>query len=157
MAILLISPPAVMQTNRSASDQGISSSTALTDATGLSVNLEPNKKYRFYINASFNLAGILSGYKFQIVTPTSPTNYIANVQILNGVLGSLLNAVVHTAGSTVVSGGLATTGNHILKINGLIENGANAGSLKLQFAQNTSDSSAITLKRGSYIEVFEAS
>lgn len=156
MAVVLISPPAVMQTARSSSDQAISSSTVLTDATGLSVILEPNKKYRFYLNASFNLAGILSGYKFQIVTPTSPTNYLANIQILNGVLGTLLNAVVHTAGSTVINAALATTGNHMLKITGMIENGANAGTLKLQFAQNVSDSSAITLKRGSYLEVFEA-
>jgi hypothetical protein len=148
-------PGARFPTGRAGADQAITSSTTFADATGVTIALEANKVYRFLVHVPFNLAGIISGYKFQLLGPTSPTNYIASTKLLNTVAGTLLGATVQTALGTAVNGGLATSGNHVFEVSGVIENGANAGSLKLQFAQNVSDGSAITIKRGAFIQVFE--
>lgn len=154
MATLTITPPKNRTSGRNSSDQSLTSQTSPQDATGISVAVDANKAYSFRLYAPFNLAGVVSGYKFQLVGPNSPTNYIATYKLFTS-LGALLGEATQTSLSTLISGALATIGDHLIEINGLLENGVNSGTLKLQFAQNTSDGSAIVLKRGSFIELQE--
>jgi hypothetical protein len=156
MAIVSTSPNSNGVSKRASADQSITSSTTFADATGLTANLDPNKSYRFELNIVFNLVSIVSGYKFQLVGPASPPNVISVSKVFNGVLGTLLSATTQTSLSSSIAGALATAGLHVFTLEGLIENGANAGTLKLQFAQNTSDANAITLKRGSYLLLYES-
>jgi len=112
--------------------------------------MEANRAYGFHANVQFNLAGIISGQKFGVSTPASPANALYTIEVLNGT-GLSIVALGLSAG---VAGALATTGLHAARLHGVIENGANAGNLAMQFAQNTSDGSAITAKRGSWFLVW---
>lgn len=133
-----------------AADQAITSSTTLATITGFSFTMEANRTYGFHANVQFNLGGIVSGVKFGVSTPASPTNALYTIEVLNGT-GLSVAAVGLSAG---VAGALATTGLHTARLHGVIENGSTAGSLAMQFAQNTSDGSAITAKRGSWFTVW---
>jgi hypothetical protein len=62
---------------------------------------------------------------------------------------ALVSAATLSAFGPMLAGALATIGTHILSVEGLIENGPNAGAITFQFAQNVSNASAITVKRGS--------
>lgn len=137
---------------RKTSDQSVSSSTTLTDAEGLSFFLSANETYQFDLWAPFNLAGVVSGYKFQLSLPSGVVALTETSEILNGITASLVVVRVD-ATVTTFSGALASAGDHILRLQGTVENGSTAGLLKLQFAQNVSDSSAITIKRGSSLIV----
>lgn len=134
----------------SAADQSVTSSTTLVTATGLSQPVEASRGYGFQAVIMFNLAGVVSGMKFSVSTPASPTNLAYLIEILNGTGLS----VAALGLSAPVAGALATTGLHIARFFGTLENGSNAGNLLLQFAQNTSDASAITVKRGSWFRVW---
>jgi len=115
--------------------------------------MEANRAYGFDCNVQFNLAGIVSGQKFGVLTPASPTNALYTIEVLNGTGFS----IVAIGLSAAVASALATTGLHAARLHGVIENGANAGNLAIQFAQNTSDGSAITAKRGSWFRVWSLS
>jgi hypothetical protein len=135
-----------------AADQAITSSTGLTTITGFSAAMEANRAYGFDALVQFNLAGIVSGFKFGVSVPASPTNSMYNIEVLSSGL-----AIVGLGLSATVGAALAVTGLHIARFHGVIENGANAGNLAVQFAQNTSDGSAITAKRGSWIRTWQLS
>jgi hypothetical protein len=126
-------------------DQPITSSATLATITGFSAPMVANQAYGFDAHIYFNLAGIISGVKFGLSTP-SPTNSNYAIEVVNG---TGLSLVAFGLAAQVASA-LATTGLHLARFAGVIENGANAGNLAIQFAQNTSDGSAITAKRGSY-------
>ena len=117
--------------------------------TNLVSPIEANRAYGFLAVVQFNLAGIVSGYKFGVSTPGSPTNSMYNIETISSAL-----AFVGLGLSAQVAGALATTGLHMVRFHGVIENGANAGNLALHFAQNTSDGSAITVKRGSWLRLW---
>lgn len=128
-----------------ASDQAITSQTTLQTITGFSSPVEANRCYGFLAIIQFNLAGVVSGFKFGVSTPASPTNIIYNIEVLSSGL-----VIAGIGLSATVGAALVTTGLHLARISGVLENGANAGNLILQAAQNTSDGSALTIKRGSW-------
>lgn len=129
-----------------ASDQAITSSTALANITAFVAAMEASRAYGFHAQIQFNLAGIVSGFKFGVSTPASPTNLIYSITVLSSGL-----LVAGLGLSATLSAALTTTGLHKAEYSGVVENGANAGNLALQFAQNVSDGSAITIKRGSWM------
>lgn len=134
-------------------DITITANTTLADITGLVHPMQANKSYGFIAELLYNLAGIISGQKFAVNTPASPTNVAYRIEVVNGT-GLTLAAVGLSA---AVGAGLAQTGLHLAKISGVIENGVNAGNLSIQAAQNTSDASALTIKRGSWLRVWNLS
>lgn len=131
-------------------DQSLTSNTTLTTITGFSAAMEASRAYAFESEIHFNLAGIVSGQKFSVITPASPTNALYKIEIVNGT-GLTIAALSLSA---PLAAALATTGLHLAKLGGVIENGVNAGNLVIQFAQNVSDGSAITIKRGSFLKVW---
>lgn len=136
-----------------AADQAVTSSTTLVDATSLAVSLEKNRNYKFRAVLQVDNAGTAAGVKLAMAGPTSPTSVI-----LNGVLENGTSTILHqTVGSltTVISGGIGTTGLKYAVLEGTILNGSNRGDLKIQFAQNASDANATTLKKGSFLTVWQ--
>lgn len=132
-------------------DQAVTSTATLTDATGLVVTISANKKYRYRAVLFIDNAGTTAGLKFALTGPSSPTKVT-----LAGILENSTSTILHqaaTAYATIIDTTIATTGVKYAVIEGTVFNGANAGDLKVQFAQHTSDASATTLKAGSFLEV----
>lgn len=139
--------------HRSADGTAITSQTTLQSDAVLVIPIQASRAVKVRAFIPFALAGIISGYKFGISGPASPTNIIFTAQVQNAVTGVLALSGVATALGQVIAGALATSGDHFCMIEGTVENGVNAGNLTIQVAQNTSDASAITIKRGACFEV----
>jgi hypothetical protein len=60
-------------------------------------------------------------------------------------------ATAFSAADVAVAGGAVTNGGYV-KLTGIIQNGANAGTFRFQWAQNNSSGTATTVRAGSYIE-----
>jgi hypothetical protein len=142
-----------MTPQRHFGDQAIASSVVLANSNALSFSVGAIQSFVFTAKIYFNLAGILSGYKFALVSPASPANLIYSIRITNLITGALVNAGAFTASGGTLSGALASAGTHLCEIHGAIDNGASGGNVTVQFAQNTSDAGAITLKNGSFMNV----
>ena len=140
---------------RKVADQSITSSTTLTNDTELFAPVEANKNYHFRASVPFNLAGVVSGYKFTFASPSGHTNFVCTPLIYNGGTSTLLTVAPITTPGTAVAGALATSGDHYAAWEGVLENGASAGNINFQFAQNTSNGSAITVKRGAILIVMQ--
>lgn len=132
-------------------DQSLNSSTTLTNDNDLLQAIAANEVWRFRFFVPFNLAGVASGFKFGVNGPTAPTNLRYSMKVVNGVGGTLVTAASKSAFASALAAALATSGDHFAEIEGAMENGANAGTLQLQFAQNTSDAGAITVQRGAFL------
>lgn len=132
-------------------DQSVTSSVTAIDSTNLTANVEANAVYDFELWVPFSLAGTASGYKFSLDAPVTPTNLLFDLRLFDGVTPALVRELFRTSFGGI-SGALAVIGTHLLTIKGMIET-SDAGHINLRFAQNTSDSSAITLKRGAFLKL----
>jgi hypothetical protein len=133
-----------------AADQAVTSSTALV-SSDLSVPVAVSQHLHIRYVLPFALAGTSSGIKFQVTTPTGGTSY-NSAAVMFSDADSIVSVSVITS---VASQGftLATIGNHCDIIEFDYLNGATAGNVVLQFAQNVSNASAATLLKGAYAEV----
>ncbi len=66
--------------------------------------------------------------------------------------GGALASIISAEGSAISIVASGTDG--CLQLTGTIENGATAGDLKFSFAQNTSDSTAATVREGSSVQYY---
>lgn len=134
---------------RKSSDQSVASNTNLTNDTDLVLPIDPSSIVAVRLVILFALAGVLSGFKFGLAGPASPSNIALTAEVRNMAAPALVASGVLSALGTLASGALATTGTHLLIVQGMVENGPNSGNLTFQFAQNVSDLGSITIKRGS--------
>ncbi len=139
---------------RKTADQSWTSNAVLADVTGMTFSIGANEvwQFDFYIFANGATTGDL---KLAITTPTGAT-------IIAGALGgmaqgttSLVNADQH--GILTASGGFpnpygmaGTAQANMIHVHGIVVNGANAGSITLQAAQQTSDATATTIMANSH-------
>lgn len=137
------------------SDQNVTNSTTLVDATDLSVAVSANTKYIFKIRLFFKTSGTSANAKYSITGPSSPTVFEAHVYDFGE---GATEAERHfganayfTENITIGSGGL-TTGTGYAEIMLIFHNGANSGNLKIQFANQTAAGQTTTLRAGSIIE-----
>lgn len=97
--------------------------------------------------------GATGGVRAQVVVPAGGTAFNATVKLFNTVAPSLTTAA-QTA-SAAFTNALANAGTHWLEIEATIVNGATAGNIDVQLAQNTSDVLTLTVLRGGTMEVTE--
>ena len=95
--------------------------------------------------------GATGGFQFQIVIPAAPTLIVSSSRFNNTALTTNIVAVQVT--SVAVGNALANAGNHFVEIEAVVVNGANAGTIDLQVAQNTTDILTLTVLRGATMEV----
>lgn len=124
------------------------SSTVLSDVTGLSVSLAASTSYRFRA-VLFTTSNIASGVQAAIASSGSITSII--YEGYNTSAGSIAQTRATTSGASVAAVTAVTAATIIIE--GSITTNA-AGSLTVQFAQNTSNGAASSVLVGSYIEVF---
>ena len=137
---------------RVTSDFTVTSSTALTNVTGLSVTVQAGRTYTF--ETEFFVTDAAAGGVQAAIAGTATATAIqyTGYTIADNAIKAKTNA---TALATAVGSTVTTeTSGIIVRITGTITVNA-AGTLTVQMAQNTSNGTATTAKRGSYLIVHD--
>lgn len=140
-----VAPPAVSpwtQGVKTSADQSRTSSTALTDATDMSFAVAANTYYDFQF--VLLTSGGLGGLQVSVTCPASPTSFLFSPVNFLGATTS--GAAVTIFGTPASSWAIS------LIVSGYLNNGANAGNVQLQFAQQTSNATATVLRKGSWFQ-----
>ena len=131
-------------------NQDVTSSTTLVDVSDLTLRIGKYERINFKYNIFYTTAAA-GDIKYLIDTPASLTAYrVAQ----NGCdhAGAALASIITAEGSAIAITASGTDG--CLQLSGTIENGATAGDIKFQFAQNTSDGTAATVREGSSVQYY---
>lgn len=130
---------------RLASNFTKNNSVTLADVTALSFTVAANETWAFEV-VVFGVSTVAADWKFDFTGPAAPT------AVFVGVTGSMdlpTTSAVNAFSSAFVAG--AGGVQEQLIIRGLLRNGANAGTVQLQAAQNTLDVSTTTIFAESYL------
>lgn len=117
---------------------------------GLTSPLAALQKQRFRAWVPLTV-GATGGIRLQVVCPAGITLIATSTKIINTVTPLITPAVQAT--SVAVTNALANAASHWVEVEGYIENGATAGNIDIQFAQNTSDPLTMTVLKGGQMEV----
>lgn len=93
--------------------------------------------------------GATGGVRSLIAVPAGGTLLTVTTKLWNTVAPS----VATSSAATVFTNALANAGTHWLEIDAQVVNGATAGNVDVQVAQNTSDVLTLTVLRGATLEV----
>lgn len=134
---------------RKSADETVSASTTFQDDDHLLVPVLASTNYWIEFNIMVAAATVTGGLKAQLTGPAAPTEVQINGHLSNGNSGTESQSATAFSSSMAWTANLAATAG-ILRIFVLLRNGANAGTVTLQWAQNTA-SGAASFKRGSYV------
>lgn len=95
--------------------------------------------------------GATGGVRAQIVVPAAGTLFNAVITLNNTVAPS--QTLAAQTSSAAFTNALANAGTHWLEIEATIVNGATAGNIDVQIAQNTSDVLSLTVLQGGFMDV----
>lgn len=146
---------------RKTADEQVTSSTTLQDDNHLTLSVAANSVYTFelMLMASTAASDITGDIKVGFTFPSAATCHFTGQGPHNSDLsggssssanGEWIARPSATSGSTTIPYGMSGVALGII-IKGLLITGANAGSLTLQWAQNTSDSDTLTMLSGSWM------
>ena len=132
-----------------AADVVVTNSVALV-TTGLTSPIAANQtqKIRAWIPVTVGATG---GVRLQIVVPAGGVIFQATIRLNNTVAPS--QTIASQQASAAFTNALANAGTHWVEVEATIINGATAGNVDLQFAQNTSDALSLTVLRGGTMDV----
>lgn len=134
-------------------DQTITSTTGLTDITVIQHSLAASKKYYFEFILFF-ITAVGSDYiKLTVTGPASPTSLRWGSQHIAA--GDAAQCWDTWAGGILIPQQNNPASAESIHIWGYVENGANAGALKAQFAQYTSFAGNTTIYKNSWLVVQE--
>ena len=117
---------------------------------GLASPIAANQTQHFRAYVPFTI-GATGGIRFSVVCGTAST-VIKSWKIVDTVTPSITPGQSTNPNNTVTNA-LAVAGSHYLEIEGTITNGATAGTIDIQVAQNTSDVATLTFLKGGFMEV----
>lgn len=137
--------PAIQWTRIVKTSDQTYSSTSFADDSELQFSVSANKVY-IYRAVVFLLTANSGGMKYAVNGPASPS-YVR--------LGG--PTVFVTAYNTNIDATTLSNVNYITRQNGVISNGANAGTVAIRWAQNSGPSGTLTVYAGSWIEWAEVS
>lgn len=137
-----------------AADVATVSSTVLANVTGMVFPAAAATKYCIELTLPFSLAGVASGFKFQITLPAAPTYYLQNTFVVADDATITLERT--DLATTAIGNTLANAGNHVIKVYAFLIAGV-AGNVQLQWAQNVSDVGAATLLKGAVMNITQVS
>lgn len=120
---------------------------------GLLSPLPANQKQKVRAWIPFTV-GATGGVRVVIALPAGAV-LIGTIRLTNTVAPSSTFAI-RTDG-TAFTNALANAGTHWLEIEGDVENGATAGNIDIQLAQNTSDAATLTVLQGGSMDVVKYS
>lgn len=129
------------------SNQVVTNSSALTDDVHLTFAASSATRYQFEVIAFYNTS-TAADFVFAMSGPTAPT--VLSLALYGiGPDDVAVGGIVTTAFGVRQSLGASAGNNGYAAVRGLIQNGANAGNIAFQFAQNTAVSTACTVYAGS--------
>lgn len=133
------------------SNEARQSNTAITADAVLKVPLIASRVVAFRFLVFYNTPGA-ADFKFDLHGPTSPTVLRYKVWLLVPAIASpaLADYDFETT-YDVVKTMVGTGTDGWLQIDGIVQNGANAGDLEFRWAQNTSTGSDTTVYAGSFV------
>jgi hypothetical protein len=132
-----------------AANIAVTNSTTLV-TTGLTSPVAANQRQHIRAFIPFSV-GAAGGVRAQIVVPGGGTLFNATVKLFNTVAPSLTTAT--QSSSAAFTNAAANAGTHWLEIEATIINGATAGVIDIQMAQNTGDNTPMTVLAGAWMEV----
>ena len=140
---------ATVKTVRKSADQSVTSSTTLVNDTHLKFAVAANETYIFQLWLYTYAADGTPDIKLTCAGPSGSTVLWSSSQVIFNAGGSTTLTVVNTSG---VTADLFVDSNlRAIQLYGTISNGATAGDLQFQWAQNTSSANSTTIKAGSSI------
>lgn len=130
----------------------ITSSAALV-TTGLTspIAAGQTQKLRFWVPFTVGATG---GVRLQVVVPAGGTIFSCTIKLFNTVAPATVIAA--QGASAVFNNALANAGRHWVEVEVEVVNGATAGNVDLQMAQDTSDALSLTILRGGTCEVIKS-
>lgn len=140
---------ATVKTVRKSADQSVTSSTTLVSDTHLKFAVAANETYIFQLWLYTYAADGTPDIKLTCAGPSGSTVLWSSSQVIFNAGGATTLTVVNTSG---VTADLFVDANlRAIQLYGTIANGATAGDLQFQWAQNTSSANSTTVKAGSSI------
>lgn len=130
-------------------DESTNTDTTYSNDAVLKATLAANKNYLIHAMIKYSSVGT-GGIKTQWVGPASPTS----VRMYDGELMAASTKYTAFSVATFNQGGVVVV-DIIIEMWCIVENGANAGDLVLQWAQATSNGSNTTVRKGSFVECRE--
>lgn len=124
---------------------------ATANTGSLSFWAQPNRTYHAYCAITWQGSATTTGPKYQFTGPASPT------AVALGVFSNITSATYFSASATAFSSAIANTGtvtattNFTDRVDLLVVNGANAGTVQLQMAAN--GAGTLTVQPGSYCTI----
>lgn len=131
-------------------DETVNNSATLQNDDDLSFAIEANDEWTFRFIAQAN-SGVAPGLQFAV---TAPAGAICDISYIDAE-GSVTASNVGCGATSGLMTGNGTT--DVYEIVGSIRNGATAGDVQLQWAQNTVDISNTTIYAGSYVNAIPVS
>lgn len=116
---------------------------------GLTSAIPANTKQKFRAWVPITV-GATGGVRAVVALPAGAT-LIGTVRLNNTVAPSITEAI-RTDG-TAFTNALANAGTHWLEIEGTVVNGATAGNIDIQLAQNTSDALTLSVLAGGTLDI----
>jgi hypothetical protein len=140
---------ATVKTVRKSADQSVTSSTTLVNDTHLKFAVAANETYIFQLWLFVYAADGTPDIKVTCTGPSGSTVLWSSSQVIFNAAAATTLTSVNTSG---VSADLfVDANNRAIQLYGTIANGATAGDLQFQWAQNTSSANSTTVKAGSSI------
>lgn len=140
---------ATIKSVRKSSDQTVTSSTTLVNDNQLKFAAAANETYIFEAWLYTYAADGTPDIKVTFTSPASSTLFWSSSQVIFLANGSTTLTVV--APSATVGDFFVDSNLRVVQLFGTVANGANAGDIQLQWAQNTSSANGTTVRAGSYI------
>lgn len=128
------------------------SDAVLATLTGMSSPIAVNETQHINCWVPFSV-GATGGIRFQLAVPAGGTIFEATFNLRDNVTPATITAIQNA--SAAFTNALAVAGTHWLEIVATIVNGATAGNVSLQAAQNTSDVLTMTVLRGATMKVIK--
>ena len=143
-------------------DETVSNTTTLQDDDHLFFAVAANKTYSFRFQIWYK-GHDTTNFKWQLTGPAAPTLMRAagKTTLMTDPAGLVSTAFQnvarqHAFSQPVTTGAInATSTEGWLEIEGLLQNGANAGNVRFQFAQGIAQVQNCTVYKGSYVEFIE--
>lgn len=129
--------------------QVITNSIALVTTTLKSpIAANQTQKLRWWLPITVGATG---GIRAQVVVPAGGVLFNCTFKLFNTITPAMTTA--SQVASAAFTNALAAAGTHWLEIECEVVNGATAGDVDLQIAQNTADALSLTLLRGATLDV----
>jgi hypothetical protein len=147
------------QTVKKTADETVNNSNVMQNDDHLSFSVSANTKYAWRATLYFDSPSNSPDFKMQFTGPASPTKVFYGVFAAGGggasVTGSPTAANAFSTPLFFTASGVGTY--QVLTIQGMVQNGANAGTVQLQWSQNSAVAEDSKILAGSHLEWIQIS